>query len=278
MVKKICGFKAREWRVTMSITESSWIKRLNGVNNLLKPNELNPSLIFNKYVLWDEIDENIPFLNHHKIDHFNRIVNCNFPLTFDNYNYLKNRKNKIHNSIVFELTTKTKLIVNHGMESILENSISMHPYYGFPVIPGSAIKGVTRNYCKEYINLNSKKVEDIFGSHKEEGKIVFLDAWPSIENFTNKGEELKLNYFYEIDVFTPHYQKYYQKKSYPSDNQTPIPINFLAVKNKIKFEFVISTASNYKKQNLECIKNLISEALNIFGIGAKTGSNYGYFE
>lgn len=265
----------------MSISESSWIRGINTVNSLLQPKKLNPSLILNKYVLWNETDTNIPVLNDYKIDHLNRAINCDFPLTFDQYNYLKSRKNIIPNNITFELTTKTKIIVNHGMESILENSISMHPYYGFPVIPGSAIKGVTRHYCEEYTNLDSTEVETIFGSQTSGGNIIFLDAWPSIESLSNKHEGLKLNYFYEIDVFTPHYQEYYQQKSYPSDNQKLIPVNFLAIKKNIKFEFVISLASHFDKHRLEYIeyaKTILSDALRTFGIGAKTGSSYGYFE
>lgn len=305
----------------MSILDSRWIKDVNAVTQEMKFEDVivNPCLIFNKYVLWDKTDEDVPTLNkkivngkesteknYHKMEHFNRIINCNLPLNSDNYEYLKKRKNMLSNKLPFNLTTKTKIIVNHGQDSVLENSIAFHPYYGFPVIPGSAIKGVTRSFCEDFYeeieNLDEEKITAIFGAQSKdkkaisnhrksekasEGKVIFLDAWPSLKGIAEKNKNISLRDFFETDVFTPHYQKYYQKKKsssddqegiFPSDDQKSIPINFLAVKKKIEFEFVIALTSNSKNIDLEIIKNFVRNALKIYGIGAKTGSSYGYFE
>jgi CRISPR-associated protein Cmr6 len=42
------------------------------------------------------------------------------------------------------LTCAERLVVGLGSESTLETSITLHPHYGFPYIPGSAVKGLCR--------------------------------------------------------------------------------------------------------------------------------------
>lgn len=99
--------------------------------------------------------------------------------------------------------------------------------------------------------------------------MVFYDAWP-----------IRLEDALEVDVFTPHYQTYYRKEAFPRDNQNPIPIPFLAVKRGIAFEFAIAASSNCREREqdiLDKVKTFIAYALRTFGIGAKTGANYGYF-
>ena len=300
-----------------------------------------------------------------KEDHFNRIVNIEPHLTPDQYDFLKEQKNSLLETTKFNLETKTRLIINHGSESILENSIALHPYYGFPVIPGSAIKGITRHYCDEFEKCDKKK--HIFGNPLDDnsikGCIIFLDAWPesinagylfkwdSISEYdenrlkefllnnlnikwarnaeiqksddticiidnsrSSKIIEISLNenkkiatiildnnqkYYLKVekengilkiyhdrlletDVFTPHYQEYYQKNRLPKDNQSPTPVNFLAVRKDVKFEFAIAPTSNGRKKDINTLvedtKGLIVKALKYCGIGAKTGSNYGYFK
>lgn len=243
---------------------------------------LNRSLICDKYLFWNEDDNNRPTLDDGpkkgalKNEHFNIIISIKTPLTSDQFQSLKNRKNSLDQSITFNLTTRSRVIVNHGGDSLLENSIAIHPYYGFPVIPGSAIKGVTRHFCEEF-KTPDKEFTEIFGNspgenESEKGSIIFIDAWPS--NIINP--------FFEIDVFTPHYQEYYEGRMLPTDNQNPVPVNFFAVKKGMAFEFTIAPSSKCKKEDSSSLltktQNLIQEALQTYGIGAKTGSNYGYFE
>jgi CRISPR-associated protein Cmr6 len=210
-----------------------------------------------------------------------RIVKYPIPLEATSYSQLKNRKNSLPETVSFSLNTKTRVTVNHGGESILENSISIHPYYGFPIISGSAIKGVTRHYCKEFEGLDGDSEKRIFGNlpsekKSQKGSILFIDAWPKTVN------ENLLSDFFELDVFTPHYQGYYQKKKFPSDDQSPVPVHFLAVKKGVEFEFAVAPSLGDSKENvqedLDLVKELITNAMKIFGIGAKTDSSYGYFE
>ena len=188
-----------------------------------------------------------------------------FPLSKEEYEFIKNRKNSWKDTKTFKLTTSSPLIVNHGDESVLENSIALHPYYGFPIIPSSAIKGVMKHYLGDFCN------------EKEKDKVVFLDAWPkATADMKNVFDCLK------IDVITPHYKDYYsgRGRGLPEDSSNPEPQFFLAVKEKTEFEFAIRPSSSFKNNsiNLKKIEENITEALTNYGIGAKTGSNYGYFK
>jgi CRISPR type III-B/RAMP module RAMP protein Cmr6 len=269
----------------MLLENSQWRKNIEHVKGISTSEKVNSALIFDKYFLWEVNGDGFPTPTPNRENcrakHLEKITKYKSPLSTVQYNHLKNRKNSLQGTMSFSLNTSTRVIVNHGGESILENSISIHPYYGFPVIPGSAIKGVTRHYCEEFENLDEDIVKKIFGNSPSEkksqkGSIIFLDAWP--ENIDRK----YMCDFFELDVFTPHYQDYYQKKKLPSDDQNPVPVYFLAVKKGVEFEFTIAPALGYSKEILEKdlkqVKELITNALKTFGIGAKTGSSYGYFK
>ena len=250
--------------------------------NYIRPSKrlkINPSLVFDKYFFW-EISQETPTFDKGgdkgfcKRKHFNHLKNLRSPLSTEQYNSLKIRKNYYNRSISFNLQTKTRLIINHGNESIFENSIALHPHYGFPIIPGSAIKGVTKHFCEEFAKLDEHTKKIIFGNSQNEGSIIFLDAWP-----ISVGHQ-----FFEIDVFTQHYKEYYQyNNKLPLDNEKTVPVNFLVVKKGINFEFAIAPSSMCRKKDVDerrlmsKTKTLVCRAMKTFGIGAKTGSNYGYF-
>jgi CRISPR-associated protein Cmr6 len=164
-----------------------------------------------------------------------------------------------------------------GSDTILENSLSLHPYYGFPVIPGPSLKGITRHYCREYEGLPDDAMLRIFGNESEEkeakeGEVVFFDAWP--ERWPSDGKGLL-----ELDVMSPHYSEYYSQKKFPSDDQDPIPIVFLAIRKGIDFRFCLVPSRVCKDINIVRLgKCYLEKALKTFGAGAKTGSSYGYFE
>lgn len=178
----------------------------------------------------------------------------------------------------FVLRTRTRLLVGFaGTDTVFENSISLHPFYGFPVIPGSSIKGLLRNYC-ESSGITSDKIRTMLGDEaeaeeREEGKVVFLDAWP--EKWPpGKGGVL------EADIMTPHYGKYYSGRGLPSDKDTPNPISFLAVPQGIEFRFcLLPSRTCQDEENIVAeAKGYLVSALKTFGIGAKTSSSYGYFK
>ncbi|MCF7859662.1 MAG: type III-B CRISPR module RAMP protein Cmr6 [Candidatus Cloacimonetes bacterium] len=199
----------------------------------------------------------------------------------------------------FCLKPDWRFVVGLGGESVFETSITLHHIYGFPYIPGQALKGVLRNYIiNEYFAEELEKAKDskeldnevekdnlfsfIFGNQKQQGKVVFFDALPVTKPKIEK------------DVINPHYTKYYSGALPPADHFSPIPVFFLMIKDT-SFVFNIGikgkdidecenkcyTSTLWKEITekglmafLECIT---IEALSVYGIGAKTSVGYGSF-
>jgi len=236
-------------------------------------------------------------------------------------NIFKNEKDKC-----LKLKTASRLVVGLGAGHILETSLTLHHIFGIPYIPGSALKGVVRmvNFWKIAEKLNKKSDEEIeklqkqlyeeelsdtdkddilkhkllFGAQNFKGLLIFLDAYPEI----NENQQI-----FELDVMTPHYQGYYTKNQVPGDWENPNPITFLTVKKGITFcfnvlfdkfraeriltlkddefpnanvakEIIKEWLSNDFSKISQDVKDWIEEALTEFGVGAKTRLGYGIFE
>lgn len=164
--------------------------------------------------------------------------------------------------------TNGRLLVDHGRAAATETSVSFHPVWGVPRIPGSALKGVTRAEMFASQTLAST-VLDLFGGEKAAGRVMFYDALPVGGNF-----ELAL------DVLTPHHRDYYEKKKQPpADWDSPEPFTFLTVV-KTTFEIWLG-ARSAAPADLEALgraADALGDALEGTGIGAKTAAGYGRFK
>lgn len=167
-----------------------------------------------------------------------------------------------------------------GHPSVYETSMTLHHIYGIPYIPASAIKGVVRSHIITECFGNDEKAEKaalkndefvlFFGNLKQQGKIIFFDAFPESE------PKIK------PDVMNVHYQDYYNGSKPPADYLSPNPIFFLTV-TKCKFSFFIGTKpKNQEVMNIEIgdktIFQWLKDALTNHGIGAKTAVGYGYMK
>ena len=191
-------------------------------------------------------------------------------------------------------------------ESVLETKLLLHRLFGFPYIPGSALKGLALAaffYDKKLVGkvnnkdipLNStklnqlaklnkvifnkdiiKKIRDIFGSpaipelkpKEQAGKIIFLDAWPE-----------DLDGLLDLDSWTVHYPKYYKENNtnaYPGDDDSPNPLLQLCVKKGATFQFVMLADRGADKNLLDEAKQYLQMGLKHLSIGAKP--DYGYFD
>jgi len=200
----------------------------------------------------------------------------------------------------FSLSISWRLVIGLGASHPQETSMTLHHIYGVPYIPGSAIKGVTRHWAVlKFVDSNRKdneKFEDaikriaealesgddlnievdgitfkdlieIFGTQKQQGKVIFFDSYPV--------GDIKL----KIDIMNPHYPKYYAGEEPPTDWQNPVPLKFLTVENT-KFIFYLSSKNKYDPYGelLKKAQKILAEALKNYGIGAKTSLGYGIFE
>ncbi|HHW01219.1 MAG TPA: type III-B CRISPR module RAMP protein Cmr6 [Thermoanaerobacterales bacterium] len=129
-----------------------------------------------------------------------------------------------------------RLVVGLGHESVYETSMTLHHIYGIPYIPAQTIKGVLRNFIINQLfaeneegildlkNAEKRALTDlgfkyIFGDEKQQGKVMFFDAYPA--------SGIKI----EADIMNPHYGPYYRGEGkYPGDYYDPVPVAFLTVK------------------------------------------------
>ena len=173
---------------------------------------------------------------------------------------------------------RSRLAINLA-EGILENAgICLHPHFGVPMIPGSAVKGITRHAA--WLRWKAGEVEAeqftrIFGSPPDKpdkpesaGTIAFLPALPA-----RSGEHL------EVDVLTCHHPNYYSGKTRESpDNENPNPQFFLTVKAGTTLRFLLAPLRRAQPGDLDQAAAWLSCALTENGAGAKTAAGYGWFE
>jgi CRISPR-associated protein Cmr6 len=205
----------------------------------------------------------------------------------------------------FGLTTDWRFIAGLGRKGSLEVGFTFHRY-GFPILPGSSVKGVARAWAllqiaekvdapelKELDGILSadgdkerKKYEDwkakqpvevqkltddfrtIFGTAAAAGRAVFFDAIPARKPTL------------ELDIMNPHFPDYYQGNQPPTDWQSPVPVYFLTVAAKTEFRFAVGWRGSLdtEGQRLRDLARMwLVEGLTQLGAGAKTSAGYGYF-
>lgn len=162
----------------------------------------------------------------------------------------------------------SRVIVGLGAESVLETSVRLHRIYGFPIIPGSALKGLARSYAElvEGKDENDDIFAFVFGKsppNAAAGKVIFFDAVPA------NPDNLKL----DLDVMNPHYGDYYRGGSTPpADYLKPTPVFFLAIAPNSEFLFAVASKEPGLAQQA---KEWLWNGLTTMGVGAKTTSGYG---
>jgi len=226
---------------------------------------------------------------------FKEWVSPNFDLTERTRKDLLSAQKKSAESLVEpgllfqkELSTTWRLAIGLGNENVLETSMTLHHTYGFPYIPGQALKGVVRSYVvnmvfgSEEVAANNVDFCRIFGGDdkakvERAGNIIFFDALPAY-----KPEVLK-------DIMNPHFTPYYSETGNkpPGDYYDPNPVIFWTVKNtsflfmaglKRGKEGKLITDVFGNSDMVSTVGEWITKSLSIFGIGAKTSVGYGRFE
>ena len=202
-------------------------------------------------------------------------------------------------TLQFELVTDGRLIVGLGSENVLETGITVNHTYGMPLIPGSALKGLTAHYCSEtcgasdpqfrkpsneddiayrkYLANEGPKPEEnyhriLFGTTDDSGCIVFHEAW-----FVPESVKQPL----VLDVMTPHHPEWLDGKAAPTDFDSPNPVPFVSAVGR--FRFALSwrgpdLPNQEEKDWLALVERLLRSALEDWGVGGKTSSGYGRFK
>jgi CRISPR-associated protein Cmr6 len=151
-----------------------------------------------------------------------------------------------------KLTPESALLTGTATGGVRDVGIALHGTYGWPVLPGSTLKGTTREYARQL----AEHHDALFGVAAPEarvGSVMFLDAVPS--QFGVKIAE---------HVLTPH-------ETPPAEYHNPVPIPFLAVEGG---SFVIALVG--EPEAVKTAAHLLTEAAAELGVGAKTAAGYGY--
>jgi CRISPR type III-B/RAMP module RAMP protein Cmr6 len=168
-----------------------------------------------------------------------------------------------------ELEVQAAIVTGTGAGGVRDVGIELHGTYGWPILPGSTLKGVAREWARQ-ISHPRDEIEAIFGSVPEAedpvpGQVSFFDALP-----WRHGVEV-------VDhVLTPHTRGYRSDTGNagptpPGEHLNPVPIPFLAVERG-RFVAHLSGPQNH----VDAAADLLTEAIDQLGVGAKTAAGYGY--
>lgn len=258
---------------------------------------LHPGLVFYRFMKIEDGDSKSKFLSSLK-----KMANTAVPF----HNIFKSRLEKQHDALKstgvwdvkhFEATLTTRMAIGLGIPNQSENGITLDQTHGIPLIPGSALKGVTQDYVisiapdkKRYrcfsamFGKGSSNDENDDDSRK--GSVIFFDAIPILSSHTPP---------FDIDIMNPHFGDYYSNpdKVPPADYLKPNPIFFLTIKEGTPFYFSVAardvvirdtddfnyvlykqTANDLSLSAAKIMQNALSE----LGVGAKTRTGYGRFE
>jgi CRISPR-associated protein Cmr6 len=170
-------------------------------------------------------------------------------------------------TIALKLETKDRLAVGHGAESVIETSIALHRAYGVPCIPGSALKGVAARRADaigDQWKRGGTAFELLFGHAGDEvgecGVVTFHDALPVPGTW-------KLL----PDTITVHHRRYYPNGAEsPTDWDDPNPVPLLTCTGTFRL-FLTGPPNGW----LDRATQLLADALELDGVGAKTALGYG---
>jgi CRISPR-associated protein Cmr6 len=174
----------------------------------------------------------------------------------------------------FRRMTAWRFVTGLGRNHPVENGFTWRHDIGTPYIAGSSLKGLARAYARDWDGLPREEIHRIFDQKLDAGlgvgSVVFLDALPV--------GPVAL----DADVMTPHYSPWYQGETnaVPADWHSPTPIPFLTVAPGQTFVFAVLPRNRSNQQDQEDCKkgaDLLKEALEMLGAGAKTAVGYGQF-
>lgn len=197
-----------------------------------------------------------------------------------------------YKTVAFKAKLISPLITGIGETHPHEVSMVFDHNLGIPYIPASGMKGIVRfahtvgllfdedgNFTKKYVEPKdgvevideddeSTFIPQIFGTQKNRGAVIFLDAYPETVPDLH------------IDIMNPHYGEYYRDNeppTPPADYLSPTPIKFLTVAKETVFIFRALVKKDPPELQEKVAKALLG-ALTKEGVGAKTAVGYGLFE
>lgn len=253
------------------------ISRRKKIRDVKFDTRVNASLWLDKFLVGqDENTEPKP-----KQTHINDVAKINTPEIYPHF-FKRWKKSLVSIGAKFKnFKVEGRMIVGLGAESVLETSIALHRTYGVPFISGSALKGLAASYANKCLGDDWRKGGKahgfVFGSQDSAGFITFHDALLIPETEKNL----------HADIMTVHHGDYYGDKKDkqgnllpPADWDSPVPIPFLSATGNYLVAISIVKGETQEETEIleswiEFVWQILVNALQEEGIGAKTSSGYG---
>ncbi len=210
-------------------------------------------------------------------------------------------------AVSFVAKLRSRLIVNQA-GGILENAgLCLHPHFGAPYIPGSAVKGIARHAAWSEWNeeadetkkaATANRIAEVFGyptgdsrPKKEEeatrgGPDSYLDDYLAARGWKDKSTSGTVAFLSAVpvdagrlatDIVNCHHPKYYAGDNpYATDDESPNPQFFPAVDEGVSFLFSIVPV--HPGGDVDAARAWLVRALSENGAGAKTAAGYGWFD
>ncbi len=208
---------------------------------------------------------------------------------------------------VFAIENRSRFLTGAGLEHPTRNGMLLHPTLGVPFIPGSTVKGVLsawnwQTLWADHVGEDGEYDDDrrrthdaayisefgrLLGTTGQVGGIQFTDVLPV------RTVEL------DVEILTPHYGKYYASNieaadgtgqeatsnnpnastiPSPGDWHSPLPVEYLVVAAKQVWVGGIIPSPRTNAPSLNEVLDLLRQAIEELGIGAKTEIGLGVFE
>lgn len=207
-----------------------------------------------------------------------------------------------HLTLVAQL--EARMAVNLS-DSLIQNAgICLDRLFGFPYIPGSAIKGVCRHTALEELKsggteeakrrafmlfqkvFGTSEVDFSSGSKSQGDLCAFAKFVPAEGGQTVKGcvdflPAYPVNHaIITVDLTTVHYPDYYSSgRTEDLSKEKPRPNPFPVVAQGARFAFCLTAnrMTDDPEKDLAAARRWLESAITIRGVGAKTASGYGWF-
>ncbi len=194
----------------------------------------------------------------------------------------------------FPARLRSRLIVNQA-GGILENAgMCLHPHFGYPYIPGSAVKGIARHaaWCEWHEAEEPEKtriaqnIARVFGYPTNDKG---LDAYLAERGCDTKrggcisfwAAEPDGKASLVTDIVNCHHMKYYgsnDPSAVATDDESPNPQFFPVVEKGCTFLFTLVPVRDADEEMIDRAKKWLIKAITENGVGAKTSAGYGWFE
>ena len=164
-------------------------------------------------------------------------------------------------------TSDTRVLVGLGVDSALDTGLTIHHTYGMPYIPGSALKGLAASFARRRLGPDwlpdSPNYLELFGTQEQSGVVDFLDA-------LMRPEEGKAPF--AKDIMSVHQFGYYSEDAKaPTDAEKLNIVSFLSVTKGQTFLIPLAGDAAWCAIAIQ----ILTQALSLEGIGAKTNAGYG---